>query len=333
VNSPAGGGEHDRHEGHDHDNDGAGHQHGGDEHHHGHGVVADPDFRYLLGALVLIVAFMIGEVIAALVAGSVALLADAGHMLTDAGALGMSLWAARLSLRPPRGAMTFGFKRAEILSAAINGVTLAVVAGVIFVTAVSRLVHPVDVHGALMTVVALIGVAVNLAATALLSRANRAKLNIAGSFAHLVTDLWAFAGTAIAGVVIILTGFNRIDPIASLVVVAVMARASWRLLKASGRILLEAAPEDVDLQEVRTHILELPEVTAVHDLHAWVVTSDMPALSAHVVLRDECFQHGLAPQVLDELQACLAGHFDVAHSTFQLEPASHRDHETHREHD
>jgi cobalt-zinc-cadmium efflux system protein len=249
-------------------------------------------------------------------------------MLTDAGALGMSLWAARLSTRPPRGAMTFGFKRAEILSAAINGVTLAVVGAVVFVTAISRLIHPVPVRGALMTVVAAVGVVVNLAATSLLSRANRSRLNVAGAFAHLVTDLWAFIGTAIAGAVILITGFDRIDPIASLVVVAVMARASWRLLKAAGRILLEAAPEGVDLEEVRSHILDLPEVTSVHDLHAWVVTSDLPALSAHVVLDDSCFDNGLAPQVLDELQACLEGHFDVAHSTFQLEPAGHRSHES-----
>jgi cobalt-zinc-cadmium efflux system protein len=224
--------------------------------------------------------------------------------------------------------MTFGFKRAEILSAAINGVTLAVVGAVLLVTAVSRLIHPVNVRGGLVVIVAAVGVAVNLAATGLLSRANRNRLNIAGAFAHLVTDLYAFVGTGIAGVVILLTGFDRIDPIASLVVVALMARASWRLLDASGRILLEAAPEDVDLEEVRSHILGLPEVTEVHDLHAWVVTSDMPALSAHVVLDDSCFDNGLAPQVLDELQACLEGHFDVAHSTFQLEPASHRAHES-----
>jgi cobalt-zinc-cadmium efflux system protein len=309
------------------DHDHGVHDHGPD---HDHGVVADPDGRYLLGALSLIVVFMIGEVATAVVAGSVALLADAGHMLTDAAALGMSLWAGRLALRPPKGAMTYGLKRAEILSAAINGVTLAVVGAVVLVTAISRLVNPVDVRGGLMTVVAVVGVAVNLVATTLLSRANRSKLNVAGAFAHLLTDLWAFIGTAIAGVVILLTGFNRIDPIASLVVVAVMARASYQLLKASGRILLEGAPEGVNLDEVRDHILELAEVTGVHDLHAWVVTSDMPALSAHVVLEDSCFANGLAPQILDELQGCLAGHFDLEHSTFQLEPMSHRAHEPHQ---
>jgi cobalt-zinc-cadmium efflux system protein len=170
-------------------------------------------------------------------------------------------------------------------------------------------------------------VVVNLFATTVLSRADRHTLNIKGALAHLVTDIWAFAGTLVAGVVIITTGFRRADPIASLIVVALMIRAAWTLLRASGRVLLEGAPEHVDLDDVRAHILEIPEVTGVHDLHAWVVTSDLPAVSAHVVVQDQCFANGTAPQVLDRLQECLAGHFDVEHSTFQLEPASHVDHE------
>lgn len=285
------------------------------------------DSRYLAVALTMIIAFMVGEVVAAVLGGSVALLADAGHMLTDAGALGMSWWAAHLARRPAAGVMTFGFKRAEILSAAANGLTLAVVGAAIAVGAVIRLVHPVAVHGGTVTVVALVGVAVNLAATAVLARAERQTLNVAGALAHLVTDIWAFAGTVVAGVVVLTTGFRRADPIASLVVVGLMARAAWTLLRASGLVLLEGAPEHVDLDEVRSHILGVAEVTSVHDLHAWVVTSDLPAVSAHVVVTDECFADGTAPQVLDRLQECLAGHFDVAHSTFQLEPASHVDHE------
>jgi cobalt-zinc-cadmium efflux system protein len=270
---------------------------------------------------------MVGEVIAAVVAGSVALLADAGHMLTDAGALAMSIWAARLARRPASVTMTYGFKRAEILSAAGNGLTLAVVAAALTVGAGLRLAHPARVDGATVLVVALVGVAVNLAATTILHRAERQTLNVAGAFAHLLTDLWAFAGTAVAGVVIITTGFQRADAVASLVVVGLMLRAAWFLLKASGRVLLEAAPEGVELREIREHILALSEVRSVHDLHAWVVTSDLPAVSAHVVISDDCFANGKAPQVLDALQACLAGHFDVEHSTFQLEPASHVDHE------
>jgi cobalt-zinc-cadmium efflux system protein len=295
-------------------------------HHHSH-ASPNRDDRYVVAALALIVAFMVGEVVAAVAGHSVALLADAGHMLTDAGALGMSLWAVRLARKPATGPMTYGFKRAEILSAALNGLTLAVVGAVVGVGAIGRLVHPVDVHGVTVAVVAAIGVVVNLAATAILSRADRHSLNIAGALRHLITDVWAFAGTLLAGIIIITTGFNRADPIASLVVVGVMARSAWFLLAASGRVLLEGAPEHVDLEDVRDHILQMAEVTAVHDLHAWVVTSDLPAVSAHVVVRDECFADGTAPQVLDRLQDCLAGHFDVAHSTFQLEPASHVDHE------
>jgi cobalt-zinc-cadmium efflux system protein len=301
-------------------------------HDHAHDIAANGDRRYLLVALTLIVAFMIGEVVVAVWAGSLALLADAGHMLTDAGALGASLWALCLAARPAAGAMTFGFKRAEILSAAANGLTLAVVGAVVLVTAIDRLIHPLHVHGAAVTVVAGVGVAVNLVATSVLARANRGQLNIAGAFAHLLTDLWAFLGTLAAGIIILTTGFDRADPIASILVVALMGRASWQLLRASGRVLLEAAPEDFDLDEVRSHILELPEVTSVHDLHAWVVTSDLPAVSAHIVVADACFANGRAPQVLDQLQACLAGHFDVEHSTFQLEPASHLEHES-QQHD
>jgi cobalt-zinc-cadmium efflux system protein len=305
---------------------GAGHDHGPGHSHHG-APAGERDSRYLAVALSLILAFMVGEVTAAVLGGSVALLADAGHMLTDAGALGMSWWAAHLAGRPAGGAMTFGFKRAEILSAAGNGLTLAVVAAAVTVGAVIRLAHPVAVHGLVMTVVALVGVAVNLAATSVLARADRRSLNISGALAHLVTDIWAFAGTVVAGLVILTTGFRRADPIASLIVVGLMVRAAWSLLRASGRILLEGAPEDVDLQEVRAHILGLAEVRGVHDLHAWVVTSDLPAVSAHVVVTDECFADGSAPRLLDRLQECLAGHFDVAHSTFQLEPAGHVDHE------
>lgn len=286
------------------------------------------DARYLTAALILILAFMVAEVIAAIFAGSVALLADAGHMLTDAGALGASLWALRLAERPPAGRMTFGFKRAEILSAAANGVTLAAIGVLLFATAVNRLVHPIAVHGAPVTAVAAAGVVVNVAATAILARANRRRLNIAGALAHLVTDLWAFVGTLAAGVVIMTTGFDRADPIASLVIVALMGRAAYTLLRASGRILLEAAPDDMDLAVLRSHLLELPEVAAVHDLHVWVLNSDLPAVSAHVVVDDRCFADGSAPRLLDQLQACLAGHFDVEHSTFQLEPSGHVDHES-----
>ncbi|HET9690035.1 MAG TPA: cation diffusion facilitator family transporter [Acidimicrobiales bacterium] len=301
---------------------------GSHEHHHSR----ERDERFVAAALALIVVFMVGEVVAGLLAGSLALLADAGHMLSDAGALGLSIWALRLARRPARGAMTFGLKRAEILSALANATTLLVVAAAVAVEAVLRLVAPGPVDGVAVVAVAGAGLVVNLAATVLLGRADRSSLNLSGALAHLVTDVWAFAATLAAGVVIVVAGWRRADAVASLVTVTLMVRAGWSLGRAAGRILLEGAPDGVDLDELRRHLLEVPHVTAVHDLHAWVVTSDMPAVSAHVVVNDDCFASGLAPQLLDQLQECLAGHFDVTHSTFQLEPAGHADHEADHDH-
>ncbi len=297
---------------------------------HTHGAVADGDARPLAAAMTLIAAFMVGEVVAAAVSGSLALFADAGHMLTDVGALAGTIWAARLAARPPGGIWTFGLKRAEILSAALNGVALVVVGGIITVEAVRRLVHPPGVEGAVVLAVALAGAAVNVVATAVLSRANRARLNVQGAFAHILTDLYAFAGTAAAGLVIVLTGWRRADAVASLLVAALMARAAWSLLGQAGRILLQAAPDNVALEQVRAHLAGVDHVLDVHDLHAWTLTSDLPTLSAHVVVEDHCFASGHAPQILDTLQACLGAHFDVEHSTFQLEPASHAAHEAGR---
>jgi cobalt-zinc-cadmium efflux system protein len=295
---------------------------------HVHGVRPETDRRYLAVALGLVVAFLIFEVAAAFVGHSLTLLADAGHMLTDVGAIAASLIAARLASRPPSETHTYGLKRAEILAAAGNGITLLVVSTLIVFEAIRRLIHPADVHGALLIVVAIVGVAVNLAATLALSRANRRSLNVEGAFQHIVTDLYAFIGTAVAGVIIVATGFERADPIASLIVVVLMVRAAITLLRPALRILVEATPEDVKIAEVRRHILELSEVVSVHDLHAWTLTSGLPVLSAHVVLSDRCVSSGDAAQVLDRLQACLAGHFDVEHSTFQLEPIGHQEHET-----
>lgn len=296
------------------------------DHSHTHDV-AGTDVTPLSIALGLIVAFMVGEVVAALTSGSLALFADAGHMLTDVGALGGSVWAARLAARPAVGAWTYGFKRAEILSAAVNGVTLVAVAAIITLEAALRLAHPAAVDGAVVLGVAVGGAAVNIAATAVLARANRRSLNVRGAFAHIVTDLYAFGGTALAGVVILLTGWRRADAVASLLVAGLMARAAWGLLREAGRILLEVAPENVELDQVRAHIVEIDHVLDVHDLHAWTLTSDLPTLSAHVVMEDHCFVSGHAPQILDSLQACLGDHFDIEHSTFQLEPASHAAHE------
>ncbi|WP_348537920.1 cation diffusion facilitator family transporter [Nocardioides lacus] len=271
---------------------------------------------------------MLGEVVVAIVAGSLALLSDAGHMLSDVGAIAAALWAMRLAARPPSGAWTFGWKRAEILSAAANGITLVVIAAVVAVEALRRLLttHP-EVSGGAVLAVALVGIAVNIAATWLLAKASRRSLNVRGAYLHLLTDLFGFVGTAVAAVVIVTTGWTQADAVASLLVAVLMAHAGSGLLAASGRVLLEAAPSGVELTAVRTHLLEVNHVLDVHDLHVWTVTSDLPSLSAHLVLDDACFNDGHAPQILDQVQECLGGHFDVEHSTFQLEPRSHQEHE------
>jgi cobalt-zinc-cadmium efflux system protein len=292
-----------------------------------HEAPTGADSRYLLVALGLIVVYMLIEVVVAFVANSLALLADAGHMLTDAGALAGAMWAIRLAARPSTRTMSFGLKRAEILAAAANGVTLVAVGGVLLVEAVQHLVHPSHVTGGLMVVVAGIGIVINVAATWVLAHTNRRSLNMQGAFQHILTDLYGIGATAAAGAVILATGWDRADPIATLCVVVLVLRAAWGLLRASGHILLEGTPESVDLDEVRRHLHELPEVLSVHDLHAWTLTSDLPVLSAHVVVTDSCLEDGSSGMVLDHMQRCLSDHFDVEHSTFQLEAAHHLEHE------
>lgn len=318
-------------DGHSHGDDqltapGRGHAHGGHGG-HSHGVSADADRRLLWIALALLVSFMVLEVVVATLSSSLALLSDAGHMLSDVGAIGASLWAMNLAARPAKGHMTFGYKRAEILSAAGNGITLLVVSGIVAVEAVQRLIKPPAVEGGPVLIVALVGVVVNIVAAWVLAKANRSSLNVEGAFQHIVTDLYGFIGTVIAGVVILTTGFTRADAIASLVVVGLMLKAAWGLLRESGHVLLEGAPKGIDLNEIRSHLLGVDHVLDVHDLHVWTLTSDLPALSAHIVIEQSCFTDSHAPQLLDTLQDCLIGHFDVEHSTLQLEPAGHTDHE------
>jgi cobalt-zinc-cadmium efflux system protein len=307
------------------------HAHGHDAPHgagsHSHGISSNADRRYLLTALLLLLGFMLTEVVVAITSGSLVLLSDAGHMLSDVGAIGASLYAMRLAARPAAGAWTFGWKRAEILSAAGNGITLLVVSGLVAFEAIRRLIEPPAVEGGPVLIVALIGVGVNIVAAWILAKANRSSLNVEGAYQHILTDLYGLIGTVIAGIVILTTGFNRADSIASLVVVGLMLKASWELLRDSGRVLLEAAPNNIDLSEVRKHLLADAHVHDVHDLHVWTLTSNLPTLSAHIVIDDSCFTDGHAPQLLDSLQECLTGDFDVEHSTFQLEPASHAAHE------
>ncbi len=288
------------------------HGHG---HHHHHTVSAEADRGPLLVALALIGGLMVAEVVAGLIAGSVALLTDAGHMLTDAGALVLGLVALRLAARPPSGAMTYGLKRAEPLSAAINGAVLGVLAIVFVIEAISRLAHPHDVDAVLVLVVALVAIPVNVAAVRVLGRANRTSVNVEGAFQHLLTDLYAFIATAIAAVVILATGFDRADSIAALIVAALMLRASVSLLHDSGRIFLEAAPAGIDPGEVGRALAGMPGVVSVHDLHVWEVTSGFPSLSAHVVVgsQDDCHD------CRAELERMLRERFGLDHTTLQVE--------------
>ncbi len=271
--------------------------------------------RALATALVLIVAFMAGEVVAGILAHSVALLADAGHMLTDAAALAAALVAAGLAARPARGVWTFGLGRAEILAAQGNGVTLLLVAVWIVYSGVRRLVSPPAVHGGVVLGVALAGIAVNLAATVALLRADRTSLNVRGAFVHVATDLAAFAGTAVAGALVLVTGWNRFDPIAGLLVAALMVRSSWSLLRDSGRIFLEGAPAGIDPDAVAAALLAEDEVVQVHDLHVWTVTSGFPALAAHVLVDPGVDCHAARRR----LEHLLHERFDLHHTTLQVD--------------
>jgi len=282
---------------------------------HGHHHAAD---RWrLAGALALIAGLLVAEVAVGIVAGSLALLADAGHMLTDAAALALALVAAGVAARPPGGRWTFGFRRVEILAALANGTTLALVGIWIVYAAVRRLVSPADVHGGLVLVLAGAGIAVNLAAAALLLRPSRESLNVRGAFLHVATDVAAFAGTAVAGALILLTGWDRFDPLASLAVAALIFWSSANLLRESSRILLDISPGEMPPEKVADAMLAVPDVVEVHDLHVWTVGSGFPSLSAHVLVRPEGDCHD-ARRALAEM---LSQRFGLEHTTLQVEHA------------
>jgi cobalt-zinc-cadmium efflux system protein len=287
---------------------------------HAHDHARVRDRRALATALALILGLMAAEVAAGIVAGSLALLADAGHMLTDAAALGAALVASRLADRPARGPWTFGLGRAEILAAQANGITLLVVGIWIVYGAIRRFVSPPDVHGGIVLVVALAGVLVNLAATLVLARADRGSLNVRGAFLHVATDLAAFAGTAVAGALVLATGWDRFDPLAGLLVAALMLRSSWSLLRESGRIFMEGSPAGIDPAAVARALADDPDVVEVHDLHVWTVTSGFPALAAHVLVSPDTDCHDTRRR----LQHVLEERFHVRHVTLQVDHVARR---------
>jgi len=286
---------------------------------HSHALSADADRGKLTIALGLIVGFMVVEVVAGALVHSLALLSDAAHMLTDAGAIGLSLVAIRLAARPAKGAMTFGYKRAEILSAQFNGATLLVLALLIVYEGIRRLVTPPDVGGTVVLAVALVGILVNLAAAWTLSSANRQSMNVEGAYQHILTDLAAFIFTAIAGVVILSTGFKRADGIASLIIAAIMLRAAYGLLRDSGRVFLEAAPRGLDPDTIGRSMASQDDVSEVHDLHVWEVTSGFPAVSAHILVHADCDCH----EVRRNIERMLHDQFDLEHTTLQVDHTPH----------
>lgn len=290
------------------------HAHG---HSHSHAPSRETERGALKAALTLIVVFMVAEVTAGIIATSLALLSDAAHMLTDAVALAMSLAAARLAERPATGAMTFGLGRAEILSAQANGVTLLVLGVLIVIDAIRRLVTVPHVEGLPVLIVALVGIVVNLAIAAILARGSGAQrsLNVEGSYRHILTDLYGFLATAVAAAVILTTGFQRADAIASLVIAALLLHAAYVLLVASGRVFMEAAPAGLNPEQIGRTLARQSGVVEVHDLHVWEVTSGFVALSAHVVVRagDDCHERRRV------LQRVVHEQFGIDHTTLQVD--------------
>ena len=295
---------------------------------HSHGVTATGRHRQtLITVLALTSLIAVAEVIGAVITGSLVLFADAAHMVADSAGLGLSLLAAFLAGRPATEKRTFGYARAEILAAMANAVLLLAMAGFILYEAIRRLVSPADVSSGLLIVFGVIALAANAVSLVLLRQGQTESLNLRGAFLEVASDTLGAAAVIVTGVIIATTGFTRADPIASLAVGLLILPRTWRLLRETVDVLLEASPRGMDLSEVRRHMTTLNGVRDVHELHAWTITSGLPVLSAHVVVEPEFFDDGRCFTMLDRLQDCLRGHFDVEHSTFQLEPAGHAAHE------
>jgi cobalt-zinc-cadmium efflux system protein len=301
----------------------------GHGHAHGHGG-ATGDRRRLAIVLTLTTGVLVIQLIGALISGSLALAADAAHAATDAAGLGIALVAATLALRPPTAKRTWGYRRAEILGATLQAAVLLAVGGYIAVEAVARLANPPEVASTAVLVFGAIGLAANAIGILVLTRGGRSgNVNMRAALLEVINDALGSVAVLVAAAVIALTGWQRADAVASLFIVALIVPRTLKLLRETVSVLLETTPPGLDLDAVRGHLLALPHVVDVHDLHASQITTGVPVLSAHVVVEDSCFFDGHAPQVLDQLQACLAGHFPVSveHSTLQLEMASHTDHE------
>jgi cobalt-zinc-cadmium efflux system protein len=298
---------------------------------HGHAhtarTAAGRRWRRLLLVLVVGLVILVAQVVGGLLSGSLALLADAGHMLTDVAGLALALFAVALAQRPPTLTRTWGLARAEVLAAGANALVLIGVGVWVLIEAVRRVAEPPEVAGGTMLVFGAVGLAGNAVGVWLLAPVQRESLNLRGAFLEVLSDAVASLGVLVAAVLVRYTSWDSADAVVAAGIAVFILPRAFRLLREAVQVLLESTPRDVDLAEVRRHILDIPRVLDVHDLHASTVTSGLPVLSAHVVIDGGCFHDGQAPQVLDRLQHCLAADFDVVHSTFQLEPDGHLDHE------
>ncbi|AZM74307.1 cation transporter [Streptomyces sp. KPB2] len=306
---------------------GAGHDHG---HAHGGqagGTVTAAYRGRLRVALAITLTVMVVEIVGGLVADSLALIADAAHMATDALGLGMALLAVHFASRPPSDRRTFGYARAEILAALANCLLLLGVGGYVLYEAIDRFITPADTAGGPTVVFGAIGLVANMVSLSLLMRGQKESLNVRGAFLEVAADALGSLAVIVSALVILATGWQPADPIASLLIGLMIVPRTVRLLRETLDVLLEAAPKGVDIAEVRAHILALDGVEDVHDLHAWTITSGMPVLSAHVVVNGEALSAIGHEKMLHELQGCLGDHFDVEHCTFQLEPSGHAEHE------
>ncbi|GAQ62297.1 cation diffusion facilitator family transporter [Streptomyces scabiei] len=306
---------------------GAGHDHGHAHHAPTTGTAAAAYRGRLRIALSITLMVMVVEIVGGVLADSLALIADAAHMATDAVGLAMALLAIHFANRPPSGNRTFGYARAEILAALANCLLLLGVGGYVLYEAVQRFITPVGTEGGLTVVFGAVGLVANMISLTLLMRGQKESLNVRGAFLEVAADALGSVAVIISAVVVLLTGWQAADPIASLAIGLMIVPRTVKLLRETLDVLLEAAPKDVDMAEVRAHILALPGVEDVHDLHAWTITSGMPVLSAHVVVGSDTLDSIGHEKMLHELQGCIGDHFDVEHCTFQLEPGGHAEHE------
>ncbi|MER6179972.1 cation diffusion facilitator family transporter [Streptomyces sp. NPDC001652] len=307
---------------------GAGHDHGHAHSHAPPGGTATAAYRGRLRvALSITLTVMVVEIVGGIMADSLALVADSAHMATDALGLGMALMAIHFAGLPPSGKRTFGYARAEILAALANCLLLLGVGGYVLYEAIQRFITPAGTEGGLTIVFGAIGLVANMISLSLLVRGQAESLNVRGAFLEVAADALGSLAVIISAVVILTTGWQAADPVASLVIGLMIVPRTWKLLRETLDVLLEAAPKNVDMDDVRAHILALDGVEDVHDLHAWTITSGMPVLSAHVVVRSDVLNAIGHEKMLHELQGCLGDHFDVEHCTFQLEPVGHAEHE------